>query len=154
MLGSISYPYPYFNGGLTEVPLRVGHSWVITYSNPNPNNIESVCIKRSSVITKQPLPSWQDSWGQHGAQLGPIGPMWAPCWPHEPHYLGRFEIDAFPRNYGNLPDILYIKLCLSLSGFIVFCLTVNTRTNIYVFNHPFLSPPSVGHPASPFNTAC
>ena len=24
----------------------------------------------------------------HGAHLGPIGPRWAPCWPHEPCYLG------------------------------------------------------------------
>ena len=26
--------------------------------------------------------------GQHGAHLGPVGPKWAPCWPHEPHYQG------------------------------------------------------------------
>ena len=26
--------------------------------------------------------------GQHGAQLGPRGPRWAPCWPHELCYLG------------------------------------------------------------------
>ena len=26
--------------------------------------------------------------GQHGAQLGPTGPKWAPCWPHETCYLG------------------------------------------------------------------
>ena len=29
------------------------------------------------------------SWDQHGAHLGPKGPRWAPCWPHEPCYLGR-----------------------------------------------------------------
>ena len=29
------------------------------------------------------------SWGQHGAHLGPTGPRWAPCWPHELCYLGR-----------------------------------------------------------------
>ena len=28
--------------------------------------------------------STQSSWGQHGAHLGPVGPRWAPCWPHEP----------------------------------------------------------------------
>ena len=33
-------------------------------------------------------PWWQGSWGQHGAHLGPTGPRWAPCWPHEPCYLG------------------------------------------------------------------
>ena len=26
--------------------------------------------------------------GQHGAHLGPTRPRWAPCWPHEPCYLG------------------------------------------------------------------
>ena len=30
----------------------------------------------------------QGSWGQHGAHLGPTGPGWAPCWPHEFCYLG------------------------------------------------------------------
>ena len=25
----------------------------------------------------------QGSCGQHGAHLGPTGPRWAPCWPHE-----------------------------------------------------------------------
>ena len=26
------------------------------------------------------------SWRQHGAYLGPVGPRWAPCWPHKPCY--------------------------------------------------------------------
>ena len=26
-------------------------------------------------------------WGQHGVHLGPTGPRWAPCWPHELCYL-------------------------------------------------------------------
>ena len=32
-------------------------------------------------------PTWdpkQGSWGQHGTHLGPVGPRWAPCQPHEP----------------------------------------------------------------------
>ena len=28
------------------------------------------------------------AWGQHGAHLGPVGPRWTPCWPHEPCYQG------------------------------------------------------------------
>ena len=32
------------------------------------------------------------SWGQHGAHLGPVGPRWAPCWPHEPCYLGSYTM--------------------------------------------------------------
>ena len=34
------------------------------------------------------MPWYQGSWGQHGAHLGPTGPKWAPCWPHELCYLG------------------------------------------------------------------
>ena len=34
------------------------------------------------------LPWYQGSWGQSGAHLGPTWPRWAPCWPHEPCYLG------------------------------------------------------------------
>ena len=34
------------------------------------------------------LPRLQGSWGQHGAHLGTTGPRWAPCWLHEPCYLG------------------------------------------------------------------
>ena len=30
--------------------------------------------------------------GQHGAHLGPVGPRWAPCWPHEPCYQGHITI--------------------------------------------------------------
>ena len=34
------------------------------------------------------LSRWQSSWGQYGAHLGPVGPRWAPCWPHESCYRG------------------------------------------------------------------
>ena len=34
------------------------------------------------------LPRKQSPWGRHGAHLGPVGPRWAPCWPHEPWYQG------------------------------------------------------------------
>ena len=42
----------------------------------------------SEGILKNKLPRSQGSWGQHGAHLGPIGPRWAPCCPHEPCYQG------------------------------------------------------------------
>ena len=34
-------------------------------------------------------PRLQGSRGQHGADLSPVGPRWAPCWPHEPCYQGH-----------------------------------------------------------------
>ena len=33
-------------------------------------------------------PKGQSSYGQHGAHLGPVGPRWAPLWPHETCYQG------------------------------------------------------------------
>ena len=34
-------------------------------------------------------PGWQGSRGPLGTHLGPVGPRWAPCWPHEPCYQGK-----------------------------------------------------------------
>ena len=42
-----------------------------------------------SYSTSCRSPREQSSWGQHGAHLGPVGPRWAPFWPHEPYYQGR-----------------------------------------------------------------
>ena len=36
------------------------------------------------------VPRLQSLWGQHGAHLDPVGPRWAPCWPHEPCYQVRY----------------------------------------------------------------
>ena len=60
--------------------------------------------------------SWQypDS-KSHGANmghhLGPTGPRWAPCWPHEPYYLGICRILKLPRHIlgldSTLPSVAY-----------------------------------------------
>ena len=50
------------------------------------NEIKSTCKDPRSKNTIPPRS--QSSWGQHGAHLGPVGPRWAPCWPHEPCYQG------------------------------------------------------------------
>ena len=42
----------------------------------------------STIIANCLTPLIARFWGQHGAHLGPTGPRWAPCWPHEPCYLG------------------------------------------------------------------
>ena len=34
------------------------------------------------------------SWGQHGANLGPVGPKWVPCCPHKPCCHGSYYIRA------------------------------------------------------------
>ena len=40
------------------------------------------------TINSQKRPDFKGHRGQHGAHLGPVGPRWAPCWPHEPCYQG------------------------------------------------------------------
>ena len=46
-------------------------------------------MRRFGGFIYETHPWQQSSWGQHGAQLGPVGPRWAPCWPHELCYLGH-----------------------------------------------------------------
>ena len=75
---------------------------------PKPNNIFCTCLvfdpNRQIGNVKwhggmvelflqlsEQIPRWQSSWGQHGAHLGPVGPRWAPCWPHEPSNQGMYS---------------------------------------------------------------
>ena len=61
-----------------------------------------------------------DSRGQHGAHLGPVGPRWAPCWPHEPCYQGC------------LPYTSYHSL-ISIMGF-----SILVRWHLYIESWPRL----------------
>ena len=45
----------------------------------------------------------------HGAHLGPTGPRWAPCWPHELCYLGTDRF-SYPQDYAS--GTLYLDKCL------------------------------------------
>ena len=35
---------------------------------------------------------YHSPWGQNGAHLSPVGPKWAPYWPHEPCNQGSLPI--------------------------------------------------------------
>ena len=65
------------------------------------------CISKH-ILT---LPRKQGSWGQHGAHLGPVGPIWAPCWPHEPCYQGEYYLRICT---GEVDDYLTLYVCTSL----------------------------------------
>ena len=54
------------------------------------------------------IPEIANSWDQHGAHLGPVGPRWAPCWPHKPCYQG------YSSDY-KISHKIYIQLCFVLS---------------------------------------
>ena len=45
-------------------------------------NYPSMLVSELIHGSKGKVHRWQNSWGQHGAHLGPVGPGWAPCWPH------------------------------------------------------------------------
>ena len=49
------------------------------------------CLSMDSFTQFLKTPWKQGSWGQHGAHLGPTGPRWAQCWPHELCYLGMYD---------------------------------------------------------------
>ena len=66
-----------------ETPSRGQHGSV----HPKNHTIgESWCPGDVGIPGKSSLVRQQGSWGQHGARMGPVGPSWAPCWPHEPCY--------------------------------------------------------------------
>ena len=48
-----------------------------------------LCVYQIFSINSYRQPRNQSSWGQHGTHLGPVGPRWAPCWPHEACYQGH-----------------------------------------------------------------
>ena len=68
-------------------------SWVIilkyTAEKVSIGSIDGLVMAWCRTGKKQPRK--QGSWGQHGAHLGPVGPRWSPCWPHEPCYQGVYK---------------------------------------------------------------
>ena len=72
---------------------------ILSYQYENP--IRKI---RHSYLYDENLYTWKDSltvervprWSNpdskvHGAHLGPVGPRWAPCGPHEPFYQGTYS---------------------------------------------------------------
>ena len=49
-----------------------------------PNRKPSTQASHQLLHKMKSQPGKQGSWGQHGAHLGPVGPMWVPCRSHEP----------------------------------------------------------------------
>ena len=66
--------------------ISTANKW-LTYDFWQALTSEMIWIR--NFIASYTDPCYQGSWGQHGAHLGPTGPSWAPCWPHELCYLGQ-----------------------------------------------------------------
>ena len=66
------------------------------------------------VVIQRPGPGWwrpwyQGPWGKHGANMGPAGPRWAPCWPNEPCYLGYTHATAGLEGYVHVSLIMNLR---------------------------------------------
>ena len=48
--------------------------------------------------------------GQHVAHLGPIGPSWAPCWPHEPCDIPRLYLPSMGQPWVSIVCVCYEKI--------------------------------------------
>ena len=76
-------------------------------------------LKRHFWIYSLNHPRQQSSWDQHWAHLGPVGPIWAQCWPHEPCYQGSYMLMILlravllHRQYWWMPGI-YLPISLLL----------------------------------------
>ena len=55
------------------------------------HHLRAMTVNGTFLLLWLAHPRSQNSWGQHGAHLGPVGPRWAPCWPHEPCYQGCYS---------------------------------------------------------------
>ena len=45
-------------------------------------------VKYDEMLIWAKIPDSKVHGAKHGAHLDPVGPRWAPCWPHEPCYQG------------------------------------------------------------------
>ena len=66
----------------------------VTFCSCSPR-FNLICLDRFTLGVQRFLPSITlitRFMGPTWAHLGPIGPRWAPCWPHELCYLGRYCI--------------------------------------------------------------
>ena len=79
-----------------------GEFFVVFYWDSIPINFACSISSPARVPAKQ-HPWQQGLWGQHGTHLGPTGPRWAPCWPHELRHLGL-------RNMGKYITWIDLKL--------------------------------------------
>ena len=71
------------------------------------------------------------TWGPPGAHLGPPGPRWAPCWPHEPCYLSIWHA-MMPKSRG-----ISMELITEVIMTIVFAIAIMTIIRIAIIRSRF-----------------
>ena len=86
----------------------------ITTLNRN-TSIAAWCVFKTVEINSLVLATGGSSFKRipdskvHGAHLGPVGPRWAPCWPHEPWSQGFFANTHYGLHSCELPKLLLMS---------------------------------------------
>ena len=101
---------------LRKYSLKLWHEYIqITQMLGMPCRvIARICIDHSRLSSVQNISQIESSWGQHGAHLGPVGPRWAPCWPHKPCYQGCLCKSHKPQNEDNSCLLAHNSLLLCI----------------------------------------
>ena len=83
-----------FVHGIHRRPVNSPHKWPVTPKMFPFDDVIMIMFIISSChnsLNANPiamLSHWFPDSKVYGAHMGPTGPRWAPCWPHEPCYLG------------------------------------------------------------------
>ena len=138
---TIHYPFPNVNGATVEV-----WEWISNFGRGR---------RRAAFLVTSSLAGWartqSDPWfavaypDGMGPAWGPVGPRWAPCWPHETCYQGK----AGTVGLFLLLLFMYLDHLLTNSIMIIFASFINENivhmgTERYIMN--YLSIIMSGHP--------
>ena len=77
------YRVAYFQNTMSSCPLTAASTMYISNSRALCQPARMISSARRRVM----VPLIARFMGHHGAHLGPTGPRWSPCWPHEPCLL-------------------------------------------------------------------
>ena len=82
---------------IAEARSIIGEHYLVDHCQPEWLHVDNMKLLKVNVGSGNCLvsgnkwsPRLQNSWGQHRAHLGPVGPRWAACWPQEPGYQGSY----------------------------------------------------------------
>ena len=101
--------------GLTKMNLKKFLLQNIKLNNASHNKFCSVCSLATQIASFM---------GQNGTHPGPTGPRWAPCWPHELCYLGKFLSYSHHSTYMKITKISYAVQIFDRQ-LLTFCFRIN-----------------------------
>ena len=93
---------------LTDSNGEVGEVTQLSFASPPCDSVHVIGPVLPICPTHSKICDTPDS-KVHGAHLGPTGPRWAPCWPHELCYLGHSHLLCWVYSWLNHNIIILIE---------------------------------------------